>query len=64
MNEWGETALGAGSCAMLRRMLLSPPEHLARLRWSREAREEIMDFVRRWAETRLERRLTAWNITF
>ncbi|MDR1604827.1 MAG: DNA repair protein RecO [Gracilibacteraceae bacterium] len=58
-----DAPLGPGSRAMLRRLLLTPPEQLDRLRWSREMRDEIVPFVRRWAETRLERRLAAWNLT-
>jgi DNA repair protein RecO (recombination protein O) len=59
-----DSALGEGSRAMLRRLLLTPAEQLARLRWSPEMREEICGFLRRWAEAQLERRLPAWETTF
>jgi DNA repair protein RecO (recombination protein O) len=56
--------LKAGSRAMVRRLLLTPPRQLSRLRWSKEMQAEIEGFVRAWAEERLERRLIAWNTVF
>jgi DNA repair protein RecO (recombination protein O) len=58
----GETGLGAGSQAMLRRLLLTPEDQLGRLRWSQAMREEISGYVRFQAEARLEKKLAAWGI--